>query len=135
MVFQGRKGAYRERSRSVTGSSPASATVKSHTLIRDDLEQTTATEGFGVCLALNLQNIEREKDNLSDTNQTNFPTVSAVACDKTTVLMFLPSSSSVHNRLASSLSKSIVKFGAVVLSQVVSREWLATILVDSLHNL
>lgn len=62
--------AYSEGARSVTGGSPASATVQTHTLIGNNLEQATATEGLGVSLALNLKNIEREQNNLSNADQT-----------------------------------------------------------------
>lgn len=52
--------AYSEGARGVTGGSPASTTVQTHTLIGNNLEKATATEGLGVSLALNLKNIERE---------------------------------------------------------------------------
>lgn len=63
-------GTYSERSGSVTGGSPASTTVETHTLIGDDLEQTTATESLGVSLTLDLEDVQGQKDNLSDTDQT-----------------------------------------------------------------
>lgn len=59
----------RERTRSVTGSCPASTPIETHALVRDNLEQATATEGLGVCLTLDLQNIQREQNNFSDTDQ------------------------------------------------------------------
>lgn len=62
--------AYSEGTRGVTGGSPASTAVQTHTLILDDLKKTTTTESFRVCLSLDLQDVKREKDNLSDTNQT-----------------------------------------------------------------
>lgn len=49
--------AYSEGSRGVTGSSPTGTTVQAHALILDDLEQTTAAEGLGVSLTLNLQDV------------------------------------------------------------------------------
>lgn len=58
-----------ERTGSVTGSGPASTPVEAHTLIGDNLEQATATEGLGVCLTLDLQNIQREQNDFSDTDQ------------------------------------------------------------------
>lgn len=60
---------YSERSRRVTGSSPAPATVKAEALVLDNPEDTTSPEGLGVCLALNLENIEREENDFTDTNQ------------------------------------------------------------------
>jgi hypothetical protein len=61
---------YSERSRSVASRSPASATVKSHTLIGNNLEETTATEGLGVRLALDLEHVEGKQDNFTDTDYT-----------------------------------------------------------------
>lgn len=63
------KRTYRKRSWRIAGRSPAGTSVKSHSLIRNDLEQTPATESLGVGLALDLQDVEGKKDNLSDTNQ------------------------------------------------------------------
>lgn len=61
---------YSERTRSVTSGGPAGTPVETHALIRNDLEETTATEGLGVCLTLNLQNVQREEDDLTNTDQT-----------------------------------------------------------------
>lgn len=61
---------YSKRAGGVTGSSPTSAAVKAHTLIGDDLEQATATEGLRVGLTLNLQDIQRKQDDLANTDQT-----------------------------------------------------------------
>lgn len=66
----GTMGTYSERSGSVTGGSPTSTTVETHTLIGDDLEQTTATESLGVSLTLDLEDVQGQKDDLSDTDQT-----------------------------------------------------------------
>lgn len=68
MADRGR--AYSEGARGVTGGSPASTTVQTHTLIGNNLEKATATEGLGVSLALNLKNIEREQNDLSNADQT-----------------------------------------------------------------
>lgn len=64
--------AYREGPGGVTGSSPASSPVETEALIRNDLEQTTAAEGLRVSLTLDLQDIQRQEDDLSDTDQTRF---------------------------------------------------------------
>lgn len=61
---------YSERSGSVTGGSPAPTTVETEALIGNNLDDTAATESLGVRLSLDLENVEREKDNLSNTNQT-----------------------------------------------------------------
>ena len=68
MADRGR--AYSEGARGVTGGGPASTTVKTHALIGNNLEQATATEGLGVSLALDLKNIEREQNDLSNADQT-----------------------------------------------------------------
>lgn len=59
----------REGTRGVTGSCPAGTSVETHALVGDNLKQATATEGLGVRLTLDLQNIQGEQDDLSDTNQ------------------------------------------------------------------
>lgn len=41
----------------------------------------------------------------------------------------------MHDCLSGTLSKRIVEVGPVVLSKIVTREWLATVFVDSLHDL
>ena len=41
----------------------------------------------------------------------------------------------MHDSLSGSLAKGVVKVGAVVLSQIVARERLATVLVDTLKHL
>lgn len=61
---------YRERTGGVSGGRPAGTTVQTHTLIGDDLEQTTATEGLGVRLTLDLQDIQRKQNDLSNTDHT-----------------------------------------------------------------
>jgi hypothetical protein len=70
LLGKGRTTKESERARGITGGSPASAAVETHTLISDNLEKTTATEGLGVGLTLNLEDIKRKKNDLSDTDQT-----------------------------------------------------------------
>ena len=126
---------YSKRTRGVTSGSPASTAVEPHALVGNNLEETTSTEGLRVCLSLDLQDIKRKKDNFTNTNQTSFRPRQQACVRQAIIQIFLPSSSGVHDGLSGSLSKGIVKCGAVVLSQVVTRKRLATIFVDSLHNL
>ena len=49
---------YSERTGSITGSSPAPASVQTEALISDNLQNTTAPESLRVCLSLDLENIE-----------------------------------------------------------------------------
>lgn len=127
---------YSERTGGVTGSSPTGTTVQTHTLIRDDLEQTTAAEGLGVSLTLNLQDVQREEDDLSNADQTSayrqLPTRIFVVSVQRVVS---PASSCVHDGLASSLSEGIIEGSTVVLGQVVAGEGLTTVLVDTLEDL
>ena len=124
--------AYSERTRGVTSGSPASTAVQTHALILDDLEETTATESFRVCLSLDLQDIKREEDNLSDADQTEFRSAfEALHSQSTTV----PSSSGVHNGLAISLAESIIEIVAPVLGQEIASEGLSSVLVDTLKDL
>lgn len=92
-VFLDKGGTTEERkgARGVTGSRPASTTVQTllvevlahhhsmspsrdlpvqaHAFILDDGEETTATESFRVGLALNLQDVERQKSNFTNADQ------------------------------------------------------------------
>lgn len=51
-----------ERTGSVTRHRPSPAAVEGGTLLSEDTEETSATEGFGVDLALNLEDVKREED-------------------------------------------------------------------------
>lgn len=125
---------YSERTRGVTGSSPAGTAVKTHTLIRDDLEQATTTESLGVGLALNLQDIQRKQDDLANTDQTGLYSQS-LEIPQYKPRYVSPASSSVHDGLSGSLAESLIEIGAVVQSQVVASEGLTTILVNTLEDL
>lgn len=62
--------AYSKRTRRVAGSRPSSTAVQTHSFIGDDLEQTTATEGFGVGLALDFEHVEGQEDDFTDSDDT-----------------------------------------------------------------
>jgi hypothetical protein len=106
---------YRERTGRVTGCCPAPATVQTEALVGDDPEQSAATESLGVGLALDLENVERQQDNLTDTNQ------GTGGC--------------VHDGLAIALAECLVESVAVVPGEVVASERLSTVLVDALEDL
>lgn len=55
---------------SVAGGGPAPAAVEAETLVGNDLEDTAAAEGLGVGLALDLEDVQRQEDNLTNTDQT-----------------------------------------------------------------
>lgn len=59
-----------ERTGSVTGGSPAPTSVKTEAFVCDNLEETTATESLRVRLTLDLEDVEREDDDFTDTDQT-----------------------------------------------------------------
>ena len=58
----------RERTRRVARSGPSPAPVQSEALILDDADYTTAAEGLGVCLALDLEDVEGQEHDLTDTD-------------------------------------------------------------------
>nr|GFD60917.1 hypothetical protein [Tanacetum cinerariifolium] len=60
---------YRKRTGRVAGGGPAPAAVQAKALVGDDPEQPTAPEGLGVGLALDLEHVERQQDNLANANE------------------------------------------------------------------
>lgn len=110
-----RRATYSERARGVSGGSPLPSTVQSHTLIGNDLEKTTALESLWVGLTLDLQDVQWEEDNLSNTDQRT--------------------SSGGHDGLSGTLTESILEGSSVVVGKVIASEWLTTVLIDTLENL
>lgn len=51
---------------SVTGGGPAGTTVEAHAFVGDDAEDASAAKGFGVGLAFDLEDVEREEDDFTD---------------------------------------------------------------------
>jgi hypothetical protein len=106
---------YRKRAGRVTCCRPSPTTVKSETLVSDNPEQSSSPESLWVCLSLDLEHIQRQKNDFTNTN------------DRT--------SGRVHDRLAVTLAECAVKATAVVLREVVPDKWLAAKLVYSLEHL
>jgi hypothetical protein len=106
---------YRKRSRRVTCRSPSPAAVEAKALVGNNLEETASPEGLRVGLTLDLEHVQWQKDNLSNTNHGT--------CGR------------VHDGFAGALSERAVEAVAVVLGEVVADERLAAKLVDSLENL
>lgn len=104
-----------ERTGSVTSGGPAPTSVETEALVGNDPHDTTATERLGVCLPLDLEDVEREENDLADT-------------DKAT-------SGGVHDGLAVAGAEGAVEEAAVVLGQVIAHEGLTTVLVDTLEDL
>jgi hypothetical protein len=104
-----------ERTGSVTGGGPAPTSVETEALVGNNPHDTTATERLGVCLPLNLENVEREQDDLTNANKAT--------------------SGGVHDGLAVAGAEGAVEEAAVVLGQVVTHEGLTTVLVDALQDL
>jgi hypothetical protein len=116
MQTESRSGStYRERPGGVAGGCPAPAAVQTEALVGDDPEQTTAPECVGVGLALDLEDVERQQDDLTNANQRT--------------------SSRVHDGLAVALAECLVEDVAVVPGEVVACEGLAAVLVDALEDL
>lgn len=124
--------AYSERARSVASGGPAGTPVQAHSLILDDLEKTTATESLRVCLSLDLKNVKRKKDDLSDTNQTKILVSCELPLRPSTLV---PSSSGVHDGLAGSPTESIVEIRAPSLGQKVASERLSSVFINPLQDL
>lgn len=122
-----------ERAWRIAGSGPAPAAVKAESLISNNLEETTATERLRVCLALDLEDVKWEQDNLSDTNQTVYKQLDHGL--RRSESAYAPSSSRVHDGLACSLSECPVELVAMVDGKIVPHERLSTILVDALEDL
>lgn len=55
-------------SRGISGSSPLPSSVETETLISHNPDHTSSSECFWVCLSLDLQDIKREEDDLSNTD-------------------------------------------------------------------
>jgi hypothetical protein len=106
---------YSERTRGVTGSSPLPSSVETEALVSNDSDNTTSTESLWVCLSLDLEDIEWEEDNFTNTND--------------------GSSQGVHHGLASLGAEGGIEGGAMVGGEVIADEWLTTVLVDSLKDL
>ena len=128
------KRAYRKRARRISRRCPAPAAVETEALILDDREHTTATEGLGVRLTLDLQHVQGEEDDLADADKTVVRgqpcSVAAFRAAKCS-----PSRRRVHDGLARLLAKSILKVLAVVSPEEVARHRLAAVLVHALEDL
>lgn len=99
----------------VSGSGPAPASVQTHTLLLDDLEEASALESLGVSLSLDLEDIEGQENNLSNTDQ--------------------GTGGGRQKSLSGLLAEGLLVGGAPGLGQVLVDEGLATVLVNSLQNL
>lgn len=106
---------YREGTGGVTGCCPAPAAVQTKALVGNDPEQATAPESLGVGLALDLEDVERQQDDLTNANQRT--------------------SSRVHDGLAVAAAEGLVEGVAVVSGEVVACEGLSAVLVDALEDL
>ena len=67
---RGRTAEEREGARCVAGGGPGPAAVEGKVLVGDDAQDAPATEGFGVGLALDLEDVEREEDDLANADET-----------------------------------------------------------------
>jgi hypothetical protein len=55
-----------EGARRVAGGRPLPATIETKAFVADDGDDAAATEGFGVGLTLNFEDVEREENDLAD---------------------------------------------------------------------
>lgn len=129
---------YRKRPRGIARRRPAPTPVQPEALVLDDPEHTTAAEGLGVGLALDLEHVKRQENDLADTDQ-------AVPATRQLLASHTPSHPSsqenspaggrVHDGLARLLAKRRLKVLAVVRVEVVARDGLAAVLVHTLQHL
>jgi len=63
-------GTHSKGSRGIPCRSPAPAAIQTKPFIADDPENTAPSEGLWICLPLDLQDVEREQDNLADADET-----------------------------------------------------------------
>lgn len=105
----------RERARRVTCRRPPCTSVQAHTFVCDDLEEPARPECLWVCLALDLEHVEGQENNLANTDER--------------------ASGSIEHSFSCAFAERFVEVGRVVLCQVVTHEWLSAILVYSLENL
>ena len=61
---------YCKRSWGISSSSPTGASIKTHAFVCHYSEDTSSSKRFGVCLSLDLKNVEGKKNYFADTNQT-----------------------------------------------------------------
>lgn len=106
---------YRERARGISCSSPAPASVQAEALVGDNLEHTSAPKCLRICLALDLEHVQGQQDDLADTDQ-------ATSCG-------------VQDGLACFLAESRLKIRSIVLRQEVAGDRLAAVFVNSLEDL
>lgn len=111
----GRASEEGERTWRIACRRPAPSSVQAEALVANDSQDATATERLWVCLPLDLQHVQWEKDDLANADQA--------------------SGGRVHHGLASALAEGAVEGAAMVLRQVVAHEWLSSVLVHSLKNL
>jgi len=106
---------YRKRARCVACCRPAPATVHAKALVRDNLDQPTSSECLGVGLTLDLEDIEWQQNNLTDSND--------------------GARGRVHDGLALALAKCAVEAVSVVPRKVVSYKRLSPEFVYTLQHL
>lgn len=104
----------RKGARSVTRGRPARTAVQAHSLIGDDAHEAAVAESFWVGLALDLEHVEGQQDDLADADER--------------------AGRGVQDGFAGALAEGAVEFGGVVLREVVAHERLAAVLVYPLQD-
>ena len=104
-----------ERTRRIPRRRPARAAIQSHPFIRHYSENPPPSEGFGIRLSFYFEHVEGEEDDFADADD-------AAGCG-------------VHDGFAGAGAEGGVEGVAVVEGEVVAREGLAAVFVDSLEDL
>ena len=122
---------HRKRAWRVPCCCPACSPIQPKALVTDDLDNSTASEGFWVRLSLDLQNVKWKEDDFSYANKTARRQHRNVIDYSTNS----PSRAGMHHCLAMSFPECTIEGISMILGQVISYERLATIFIYSLQNL
>ncbi|KAH3668201.1 hypothetical protein OGAPHI_001955 [Ogataea philodendri] len=115
LFSKGRTTEQSKGARGISSSSPSPSFVQSQSLVLQDLDKTSTLESLGVCLSLDLQDIQWQQHNFTNTDQRT--------------------SSSRKKGLTGLGAESVLVSGSKVGSQELIGEWLTSVLVHSLQDL
>lgn len=115
--------------------------VQSHAFVSNNLEETTSPECFRVSLSLDLEHIQGQQGNFTNTNKTNDEKWwerainDRLCCTPIRLVTVLPASSCVHHGLAGLFTERRGEHGLVVVVQEIIDKRLTTKLVHTLSDL
>ena len=139
----GVQGRYGKGTWGVSCCCPFPSPVESKPLVADNFEQPTTPESLRIRLSLNLEDIERQKKDLSNPNQTEQKPKLIPAPDVDSNIEgkaglaggHLPSGSGMEHGLSGTPAEYIVERGSIMFRKEIPHPQLSAILVYSLGNL